>query len=126
MHQGRPNERTKSYTRIVLDPYNTPTVIGPLVKGARAGNRQGKVQYIGTTAVDNSSTNLIVAATAQREAKQSRDIIRNVMVALKLHISDASYLSDADDACSLVKFTNLANKGRGALKSHSGLLSFTL
>jgi hypothetical protein len=59
-----PNERPKLHARIVLDPNNTPTVIDPLGKGVCAGNRRGKVHYLGTTAVDNLWTNHIFAVAA--------------------------------------------------------------
>jgi hypothetical protein len=52
--------------------------------------------------------------------------VNNVHVAMESYIGGISYLSDADDACALVKLTNSANLGKGARKSHSGLLCFTV
>jgi hypothetical protein len=120
-----PNERPKSYTWKVLDPNNTPTVKAPLNKAACSGNRRGKVHCLGTTAGGNLSTNLIVAVAAQREARLGKDIVHSLQVVMESYICYISYLCDADDAWARVKLTHSANQGKGARKSHSGLLSFT-
>jgi hypothetical protein len=80
-----------------------------LVKGACAGNRRGKVQYLGNAGVDNWSTNLIVAAVAHREARIGKDIVHNVQVALESYVGGISYLNDADDPCARVKLTSSSN-----------------